>query len=648
MKAAAGRGGTPASWALPALLAATVLIIPFLHSGKTVDFDLAPKFLAMAVIVLGLQLRLCLRRRGREAGRSPIPSAAWVFTAFTAVSLLAILPAANPYEGFADWIKTAMMAMLLWQAMGIMADTGPESSRSMLAKAMGVFGLAAGCSALYGIHGLGAQAQTLDGLYLVTGTFGHKNLLSSILFLSSPFSLFLCLRSRGAWRLVGAFSLASGLAAILLLQTRSAWLAVAMAALAGGGLAWIGRRATAPSDMPARPVKRKGTLGATAGSLAILCVLVGALVAVFGLPKGLGQRAASAFDPAKNSWRTLIWKKSLLMAKERPWLGVGPGNWKIEFPRFGTDDIRVVGGEREGTETEFIRPHNDFIWVLCETGIVGGFLYAGFFLAVLGACIRSRIRSPDPDARAYAICVFAGMTGYMVDAFFSFPRERIAHSVFLILMAASMLAFPEGRPERAGAKTGTGMGEGGKGRNFKWRTLGKWAGLVLAASAVLSAWMRLEAEKSMRLALQARAEGRWEDVITATGKVDTRAYPLDPFGNPVSFYAGTGYFMLGQRERAKSAFEDALRSHPFHAHILNNLGTCMELSGEPAKAIVLFERAFDIRPAMEDPWLNGASMYYNQGDAARARQWLSWRPPQPGNPRWKRLSDLLDSLERAK
>ncbi|MDQ3002990.1 MAG: O-antigen ligase family protein [Fibrobacterota bacterium] len=555
-----------------------------------------------------------------------------MFTAYATVSLLAVFLSINPYEGVNDWSKTALMAVFLWQSRGIMAATGAVRTRRILAKTMIVFGLVAACGGLVELHGLGDEARNLEGLYGIKGTFAHKNLFSDILFLSLPFSLFAVLRMRRAWRFAGVCSLASGLVVIFLLQTRSVWLALAVSSLAGGILALI-----CPDWAPDMQAGLRGKWKQLLLAATCSVLVLGIMTSFHGsIPVGMHARLTSSFDPSQNQWRLMLWEKSLRMSRDHPWIGVGPGNWKIEFPRYGTDDIRVVGGEREGTETEFVRPHNDFIWVLCETGLAGGILYLSFFLGLLATCARSRILSPDGEAGTYFACIFMGIMGYMVDAAFSFPRERIAHSAFLVLMAASILAFP-----------GTGRkverDRYPESRMFLIRN-SYWAVLSLAILAVAWGWIRLDSEKSMRQALNARAESRWEDVVASIAKVDVKVYPLDAFGNPVMFYSGTASFLLGDRKRAKAAFEDAMRSHPFHAHNLNNLGTLMEQAGDHAKAIDLYERALYLRPGFEEVLLNCVSVHYNRGDYDRARIWFSKCPPRHNNPRWKKISTLLDSL----
>ena len=69
---------------------------------------------------------------------------------------------------------------------------------------------------------------------------------------------------------------------------------------------------------------------------------------------------------ASISERLELWKASREMYLDHPLLGVGPGNWKLHYPAYGTQGTRASEGE-----LFFQRPHNDYIWVLTETGPLG-------------------------------------------------------------------------------------------------------------------------------------------------------------------------------------------------------------------------------------------------------------------------------------
>ena len=65
--------------------------------------------------------------------------------------------------------------------------------------------------------------------------------------------------------------------------------------------------------------------------------------------------------------RSSMYTASFKMIKEKPIFGVGLGNWKTLYPYYSTNNHVTDKYQFKTT----IRPHNDFLWVLCETGIFG-------------------------------------------------------------------------------------------------------------------------------------------------------------------------------------------------------------------------------------------------------------------------------------
>ena len=70
-------------------------------------------------------------------------------------------------------------------------------------------------------------------------------------------------------------------------------------------------------------------------------------------------------DPANLQIRQIFWDHSFQMQAEYPLAGVGPGQWRIHFPKYGLEGMNP--SVAEGVTSE-VRPHNDFIWVLSELG----------------------------------------------------------------------------------------------------------------------------------------------------------------------------------------------------------------------------------------------------------------------------------------
>jgi O-antigen ligase len=165
---------------------------------------------------------------------------------------------------------------------------------------------------------------------------------------------------------------------------------------------------------------RGAWLGFAAGVLALLpasrrgrVILVGGLAAlVLGLlagPPGLRHRFISMGDPeeATVKERRYMWQSSLMMARERPWLGFGPGGVKREYPAFS---LEAAIKKRTG------HVHNTPLQILVERGVIGLgawlWVWAAFYASAIG--ILRRLPPEAAAARAVVTGSLAAITGFLV------------------------------------------------------------------------------------------------------------------------------------------------------------------------------------------------------------------------------------------
>jgi O-antigen ligase len=152
----------------------------------------------------------------------------------------------------------------------------------------------------------------------------------------------------------------------------------------------------------------------------------------------LATNVASMLDGEKDTQKSVqhrlnMWSNTLEMIKASPILGAGAGNWHIAYPLYdGGDIIWKKQAPR--------RPHNDFVWIIAELGLVGSFLYLWLLSAVflviwrlLKTQNRARVRHP----------LFIGMSliAILGHALFSFPRERIAVTLLFWTLIAFIAIF---------------------------------------------------------------------------------------------------------------------------------------------------------------------------------------------------------------
>lgn len=563
----------------------SVLIIPFLFSNSTIDPVLLPRFLALSCLTFVLTLMLSVRTQNRpdfSMTRKVIFSVSlcWLF-----VSAVSLIKTVSLTDGVFEWLKMVLSVTFFYTATLIMGSN--KNSHLVLTKTMTVTGMT--LAFMGGCQYYGMAFISVPGNYTVCATMAHKNLFASALFLTSPFALYGIFRFSGCWRIFSLISLALIVFGIVISETRSVWGATILTAIML--LSFFRKQVFSKNRIAV---------------IAVFCVILIALFSIGYLRhSGFGIRhSAAIFSSESLNERLLLWKKTLRMIRENPIMGVGPGQWKIVLPSYGRierwRESDKDSGECPG-EVRFQRPHNDYLWVLSETGIPGFLCYLSFFLILIIYIFRIVRRSHDTDKKVFSIFMLSGITGYMVISFFSFPKERIAHTVFLMLIAAGIVsAYHSCHPPRSESQN-----------SYPVSRAILLAGLIFC---MIFGMVRLYADIHTKKAFIAHKAGNWETVICEIDKADSRFYTTDPFSTPLSWYRGVANFSSGNIKEACQDFKSAHKIAPYHIHVLNNMGTCHALSGEYEKAAEFYQSALAISPQFQEAKINLSNLKRKIGE----------------------------------
>ncbi len=345
---------------------------------------------AVGLLVIGIAgLRLLRVQRPRLVG-----AAFLVLFAFGAWSAVAYANFGNDPTVMRELVRLASVVALGLVVANLPLDTSPRTVALVVAGATVP-------SALLGLVQLvtrqtfvdpncGAEfAHVCQPIDRVWGTFSHPNEASTIFALSLGIVVWAFLRygpSTLLWMLAGLLS-------IVLLGTKSmGGIAQAIATLVVFALA-----------TPTRP----GFQRRVQPAMVVLAAV--ALIVAFALtPIGSDRIAelSSTASPAEASqglqyttnsidWRFYNWAKLLEAWQEQPYLGYGSGT---------TNSLVLPGGNI---------PHNDFIRLLVETGMVGWILFVTLFVVVV---VRLRHLSRESGREFFPELVLATVVGYAVHA----------------------------------------------------------------------------------------------------------------------------------------------------------------------------------------------------------------------------------------
>jgi putative inorganic carbon (hco3(-)) transporter len=269
--------------------------------------------------------------------------------------------------------------------------------------------------------------------------YSNKNILASAIFVKLVFALWLMVFEKGWIKIIGFIGFGFGVAATFFMATRTFYLGLLILYLVfvGYNIAIYFR------------YKQKRALWLTASSIG--AILIAFFVFTFVQQnlypehrsrhtQSILKQLATLKNPATASKnRTDAWRWSIELIKEKPLLGVGSGNWKVNI-------LKYENQQNPGF-IYLYKAHNDFLETTAETGIIGGMFFLGIFVVLLINFIR-HYRHKDEDHEhllQYFFLAAAGVGFYSVDAFFNFPADRPEILALFIIFVATGIASVDHR-----------------------------------------------------------------------------------------------------------------------------------------------------------------------------------------------------------
>ncbi|MBM4421923.1 MAG: hypothetical protein FJ030_00860 [Chloroflexi bacterium] len=274
--------------------------------------------------------------------------------------------------------------------------------------------MAAGLLEIYAYYASGQGTLLLGALYRPVTLLGHSNLLMNSANLALPYVIVV-------WRRAPRHGVRSSLLIWLIMYTVNTVFASSRGALAGllsmlAGVAaimiWRSHSSKREGWLPF--LKRWIWLG-----LCAVAVLIGILVYQSSHPTHGGGLFATRF---------VFWKIAGQLAWESPWLGVGPGRFGFEVPRFVS------------LPPEFwpIHAHGIVAQTLAEFGLVGVGALAMLlvFLAHVG---WQRVKAAPSDLRLETWASCFSLTGFVTHSSLDDPTHCLATMVPLMMVTALLM-----------------------------------------------------------------------------------------------------------------------------------------------------------------------------------------------------------------
>ena len=471
------------------------------------------------------------------------------------------------------WVLIGSVGLFLWPLLQYGSVPAMSEWWGHMARMFAIFGLLLGSSAAFSKEKeeamsavkLGSQITLLivvlsilpslfeayeaNNIYLAKGKlFTHKNYAAATLLLLLPLSL-LPGKNEVDWqRYLTYVAVGAGIITMLFLRTRGVWLgAIMMIVVAVVYYALRGRSKALKQSIIAFGILAVGLVGA-----------IGA------------AGSEKVFNSSTIQTRMHYWNASLEMYLDQPVTGVGAGQWKIFYPSTGLQGTNesVMNGR-----TSILRPHNDMLWMLSETGIG-----ALFFLLLLVAGFSGSIRAGGELPMALVI------VGFTIYGLGEFPLERAT----LLMPFAVALGYAHHRGKRLIA--------------LPQNVVGGVAIFMSLGAAFVGAQKNSGEEKGAEM-LQAYGRQNALQLVRTARAAESGWFEMDIYNNPVAYFEGLGQQMQGGERPSRKQLDAALKTlersrsiHPYHMLTMNQQAQIYRSMGRVKEARDLYKEVVEMSP----------------------------------------------------
>lgn len=580
------------------------IFIPLIYISGTLDGVQPVRLLTISLflVVFGGLLYLGGRLKSLpvKLWNNPL---VWLLFAYLMITTISMAFAINVKETYFDIAKTLTFFVFTLFLVAILFDTNNWEGR--ITKFIII---AAYFSVIIGIYQLFkyvifSEADFLpDGrsvIYQVRGLMAHKNQYSINLMLMLPMLVYgLIAFESKSWRRLSLLAIVAVSIMIIILQTRSVWTALLITSfilIIFSSIFYKRIGMTLKS--------RKLILTSYFAFIALLFSIL-----IFVPSRNEFSRLSqlkSIADPegSNNEFRLKIWKVTADMIADYPLTGVGAGNWKLHSANY------YAGQDLHEKQLNWIRPHNDVLWVFAEKGIAGIIVYIGIFLVTIYYLIITFSRTSEQKTRLLAILIAGGFFCYHISSLFSFPLERINQQIYFhFFAAAAIVLYFKTQQNAGGAQQVTSK--------ISLILVVILIFPIVYSSAILRSdgWLT-----KARFSLEREA---WKNLFFETNNAETWARNLDPEANPLDWYKGLAYSGMNDPANALETYKKALEAHPNKIIVIHNIGIIYSRLGDKENAILYLNKALDIVPTYKASLLAMATFYVEDENYPETLQML--------------------------
>jgi putative inorganic carbon (hco3(-)) transporter len=552
------------------------------------------------------------------------------YSLFLVVVLISFVRAINMPEAFISFVKyfTVFFAVYIISII-LRSDAGYFK---MLIRVM-VFLLVLDCfSVFYGI--LQYISERINTIYDIKSIYANKNILAAAIFIKIPFALWLTSFENGWLKKLGYFSLFCAILAVLFMSTRAFYLGLIILVITYSSFVLI-------LDFRNKVVPVYKKLAQFIGIVVIAIFLFNVIQRYFYPKTSDSYNASSAqrlssisVKDASSVERLLSWKRSAILFKENPLIGVGTGNWKV----------RILKYENPLTSnfSFMLKNHNDFLEIATETGILGGLLYLSLFVFLLLNFLWAFFKpGATENSFKYLFLPAFGIFCYGVDAFFNFPADRPEMQSLFALFLGAGIAFSPGSINQ------------GRMINFRFTKMVTYIFILLLLSSSYILLLNFRSLKLQRIVQEDIAAGKLNhpsdlfihgfpsvpdiSILAEPISVNKSRYLINegkcqdainllrndksnPWLSDREVYMAMAFARMGKNDSALVYAYKAYELKPLFFDNMNFICQTLIINGKPEDAIKMLEDYLLLEKNDSRVWLYLTSIYWKCGKYSKAVQ----------------------------
>jgi len=395
-------------WTITVLIS-VIAFVPYIPIGG-IGFS-ADDILFLTVLLIGSFFLFFNRKKSpaKYMLSDNIKKFVWPFTLLAVVGVFSVLYNADGIRDFLSMISKSSIRFLLILLFMIMLYNLLDSKKrikKMLIVLVGfsaiesIFGIFSYIFSWQGPFNIGIATQrdysVLSGLVngRINGTFGSvienfigSNLLGAYLVMLIPISVVFIIISKKVWqKAVFSSILLLQLICLALTYTRTSIIYAVIILIV---FAWM----LGKQNMSSRNLCRAKSI-----LIVVICVIL------FGIfTPGLKERFL-----IDSTNRIAIWESAVLVAKENPIWGVGPGKYLEELSG------NMINYDVFAFEIENLTPHNSFLWAWATLGIFGVIAICWIIWEIIKSFWTIFHGINDPDSKILMAGIIASSIGFFL------------------------------------------------------------------------------------------------------------------------------------------------------------------------------------------------------------------------------------------